>query len=81
MFRELKFWYDFRIIFQGLEHAIAGTDLHVVKPGDDSKDNIGHEQEWKECEGVYVPRSLEALLEVLKTENILLVLLSIAINP
>jgi len=41
----------------------------VVKPDDDSKDNIGHEQEWKECEGVYVPGSLEVLLEVLKTEH------------
>lgn len=34
-----------KIIAQGLEHAIAGTDLQVLKPGDDSKDNVGHEKD------------------------------------
>jgi hypothetical protein len=38
MFRESKFWYDFCIIFQGIEDAILGSTLYLVKPSDDSKD-------------------------------------------
>jgi hypothetical protein len=38
MLRESKFLYDFCIIFQGIEDAILGSTLYLVKPSDDSKD-------------------------------------------
>jgi len=30
---------------QGIKHAIAGADLYMMKPGDDSNYNIRHEHD------------------------------------
>lgn len=82
------------MIFQGLEHAIAGTQLHVVGP-DDDLDVVKEEamQDMKNVmsrvdksgEGVCVQAStlgsLEALLEFLKSPAVKIPVSGINIGP
>ena len=81
MFMNCKDIVLFCIIFQGLEHAIAGTDLYVVKPDDNLEDVKEAAMEDMRSvvssidinvEGVCVQASslgsLEALLEFLAQE-------------
>nr|XP_010925041.1 LOW QUALITY PROTEIN: eukaryotic translation initiation factor 5B-like [Elaeis guineensis] len=81
--KELKAAQGVKISAQGLEHAIAGTALYVVKPEDDLEDvkeavmqemNKVMSRIDKSGEGVYVQAStlgsLEALSEFLKTPDV-----------
>nr|CAD1829228.1 unnamed protein product [Ananas comosus var. bracteatus] len=78
--KELKAAQGVKISAQGLEHAIAGTALYVVKPSDDLEEikaTVMHDMNKvmsridKSGEGVYVQAStlgsLEALTEFLKS--------------
>ncbi|KAK6923757.1 Translation initiation factor IF- 2, domain 3 [Dillenia turbinata] len=83
-----------KISAQGLEHAIAGTSLYVVRPGDDLEDikelamqdmkSIMSKIE-KSGEGVYVQAStlgsLEALLAFLKEDEVSIPVSGIGIGP
>ncbi|CAH8253045.1 unnamed protein product [Arabidopsis lyrata] len=81
--REVKAVQGIKIAAQGLEHAIAGTALHVIGPNEDmeeAKKNVMEDIESvmnridKSGEGVYVQAStlgsLEALLEFLKSSDV-----------
>lgn len=80
--------------FQGLEHAIAGTQLYVVGPDDDLediKDEAMQDMKGvlsridKSGEGVCVQAStlgsLEALLEFLKSPDVKIPVSGISIGP
>ncbi|XP_073282548.1 uncharacterized protein [Primulina huaijiensis] len=92
--REIKAAQGIKITAQGLEHAIAGTSLYVVGPGDDLDDIKEQAMEDmksvmsridKSGEGVYVQAStlgsLEALLEFLKTPVVNIPVSGISIGP
>ena len=79
---------------KGLEHAIAGTALHVTEPDDDieaMKEQAMEDMESvlsridKSGEGVYVQAStlgsLEALLEFLKSPAVKILVSGIGIGP
>ncbi|KAH9317771.1 hypothetical protein KI387_019540, partial [Taxus chinensis] len=92
--KELKAAQGIKITAQGLEHAIAGTQLYVVGP-DDDLDDIKEEAMQdvnnvmsridKSGEGVYVQAStlgsLEALLEFLKSPAVSIPVSGIGIGP
>ncbi|XP_059073791.1 eukaryotic translation initiation factor 5B-like [Cryptomeria japonica] len=92
--KELKAAQGIKITAQGLEHAIAGTQLYVVGPDDDLDDvkeeamqdiNNVMSRIDKSGEGVYVQAStlgsLEALLEFLKTPAVSIPVSAIGIGP
>ncbi|XVF14741.1 hypothetical protein REPUB_Repub09cG0087800 [Reevesia pubescens] len=92
--KEIKAAQGIKIAAQGLEHAIAGTGLYVVGPGDDLEDVKEAATEDmqsvmsridKSGEGVYVQAStlgsLEALLEFLKTPEVNIPVSGIGIGP
>lgn len=92
--KEIKAAMGIKIAAQGLEHAIAGTGLHVVGPDDDIEDIKETAEEDmrsvmsridKSGEGVYVQAStlgsLEALLEFLKTPEVNIPVSGIGIGP
>lgn len=81
-------------LFQGLEHAIAGTQLYVVGPEDDVEDMKDEAMQDmrnvmsridKSGEGVCVQAStlgsLEALLEFLKSPAVKIPVSGISIGP
>ncbi|KAK4253110.1 hypothetical protein QN277_010927 [Acacia crassicarpa] len=92
--KEIKAAMGIKITAQGLEHAIAGTSLHVVEPDDDleSVKEVAM-QDMKQVmsridksgEGVCVQAStlgsLEALLEFLKTPEVNIPVSGISIGP
>ncbi|KAM1789998.1 hypothetical protein ACFX12_034102 [Malus domestica] len=91
---EIKAAQGIKIAAQGLEHAIAGTALHVVGPHDDLEDIKETAMEDmksvlnridKTGEGVCVQAStlgsLEALLEFLKTPAVNIPVSGISIGP
>ncbi|KAG7587305.1 Small GTP-binding protein domain [Arabidopsis thaliana x Arabidopsis arenosa] len=93
-YKEIKAAQGIKIAAQGLEHAIAGTALHVVGPDDDIdaiKESAMEDMESvlsridKSGEGVYVQAStlgsLEALLEFLKSPAIKIPVSGIGIGP
>ncbi|EOA33550.1 hypothetical protein CARUB_v10019670mg [Capsella rubella] len=93
-YKEIKAAQGIKITAQGLEHAIAGTALHVVGPDDDIeaiKESAMEDMESvlsridKSGEGVYVQAStlgsLEALLEFLKTPAVKIPVSGIGIGP
>lgn len=92
--KELKAAQGIKITAQGLEHAIAGTQLHVVGPDDDLEDLKDEAmQDMKNVmsridktgEGVCVQAStlgsLEALLEFLKSPAVNIPVSGISIGP
>ncbi|KAL8130083.1 hypothetical protein V2J09_019238 [Rumex salicifolius] len=92
--KEIKAAQGIKITAQGLEHAIAGTSLHVVGPDDDIEDikaTANAEMQSvmtridKSGEGVCVQAStlgsLEALLEFLKTPAVNIPVSGIGIGP
>ncbi|CAL0316033.1 unnamed protein product [Lupinus luteus] len=92
--KEIKAAMGIKITAQGLENAIAGTALYVVKPGDDVEDFIEAAEEDmnsvmsridRSGEGVCVQAStlgsLEALLEFLKTPEVNIPVSGISIGP
>ncbi|XP_059631614.1 eukaryotic translation initiation factor 5B [Cornus florida] len=92
--KEIKAAQGIKITAQGLEHAIAGTGLHVVGPNDDVEDMKESAMEDmksvlnridKTGEGVCVQAStlgsLEALLEFLKTPAVNIPVSGISIGP
>jgi translation initiation factor 5B len=92
--REVKAAQGIKIAAQGLEHAIAGTALHVIGPNEDmeeAKKNAMEDIESvmnridKSGEGVYVQAStlgsLEALLEFLKSSDVKIPVSGIGIGP
>ncbi|CAL9215753.1 unnamed protein product [Arabidopsis halleri] len=92
--REIKAAQGIKIAAQGLEHAIAGTALHVIGPNEDmeeAKKNAMEDIESvmnridKSGEGVYVQAStlgsLEALLEFLKSSDVKIPVCGIGIGP
>lgn len=92
--KELKAAQGVKISAQGLEHAIAGTALYVVKPGDDIdtlKDAVMQDMKRvmgridKSGEGVYVQAStlgsLEALTEFLKSPAVNIPFCDFSIGP
>ncbi|MCO5597603.1 hypothetical protein L7F22_051682 [Adiantum nelumboides] len=92
--KELKAAQGIKITAQGLEHAIAGTQLHVVGPDDDLEDIKEEAMEDmknvmsrvdKSGEGVCVQAStlgsLEALLEFLKSPAVKIPVSGISIGP
>ncbi|KAI5079715.1 hypothetical protein GOP47_0005194 [Adiantum capillus-veneris] len=92
--KELKAAQGIKITAQGLEHAIAGTQLHVVGPDDDLEDVKEEAMEDmknvmsrvdKSGEGVCVQAStlgsLEALLEFLKSPAVKIPVSGINIGP
>eukprot|EP00850_Spirogloea_muscicola_P000071 SM000001S04473 [mRNA] locus=s1:387750:395011:+ [translate_table: standard] len=92
--KELKAAQGIKLTAQGLEHAIAGTQLYVVGPDDDVEDikeeamqDIGTvlSQVDKSGEGVCVQAStlgsLEALLEFLKSPDVKIPVSGISIGP
>ncbi|KAG7597798.1 Translation protein beta-barrel domain superfamily [Arabidopsis suecica] len=92
--REVKAAQCIKIAAQGLEHAIAGTALHVIGPNEDmeeAKKNVMEDIESvmkridKSGEGVYVQAStlgsLEALLEFLKSSDVKVPVSGIGIGP
>ncbi|KAF3324526.1 eukaryotic translation initiation factor 5B-like protein [Carex littledalei] len=92
--KELKAAQGVKLSAQGLEHAIAGTALYVVKPGDDIealKDAVMQDMERvmgridKSGEGVYVQAStlgsLEALTEFLKSPAVNIPFCDFSIGP
>ncbi|XP_054787148.1 eukaryotic translation initiation factor 5B [Prosopis cineraria] len=92
--KEIKAAMGIKITAQGLEHAIAGTALYVVKPEDDLEDIKEAAMEDMESvmnridksgEGVCVQAStlgsLEALLEFLKTPEVNIPVSGISIGP
>ncbi|XP_057424818.1 eukaryotic translation initiation factor 5B-like isoform X2 [Lotus japonicus] len=92
--KEIKAAMGIKITAQGLEHAIAGTSLYVVKPDDDLEDikaaavedmkSVTNRTD-KSGEGVCVQAStlgsLEALLEFLKTPEVSIPVSTISIGP
>ncbi|XP_033144924.1 eukaryotic translation initiation factor 5B-like [Brassica rapa] len=92
--KEIKAAQGIKITAQGLEHAIAGTALHVTEPDDDieaMKEQAMEDMESvlsridKSGEGVYVQAStlgsLEALLEFLKSPAVKILVSGIGIGP
>ncbi|KAJ1388440.1 Translation protein, beta-barrel domain superfamily [Sesbania bispinosa] len=92
--KEIKAAMGIKITAQGLEHAIAGTGLYVVKPDDDLEDvkEVAMEDMRsvmsridRSGEGVCVQAStlgsLEALLEFLKTPEVNIPVSGISIGP
>ncbi|XP_019442079.1 PREDICTED: eukaryotic translation initiation factor 5B-like isoform X2 [Lupinus angustifolius] len=92
--KEIKAAMGIKITAQGLENAIAGTALYVVKPGDDVEKFIEAAEEDmnsvmsridRSGEGVCVQAStlgsLEALLEFLKTPEVNIPVSGISIGP
>ncbi|ESQ27439.1 hypothetical protein EUTSA_v10018018mg [Eutrema salsugineum] len=92
--KEIKAAQGIKITAQGLEHAIAGTALHVIGPDDDIdaiKEQAMEDMESvlsridKSGEGVYVQAStlgsLEALLEFLKSPAVKIPVSGIGIGP
>ncbi|XP_020599945.1 eukaryotic translation initiation factor 5B-like [Phalaenopsis equestris] len=92
--KQLKAAQGVKISAQGLEHAIAGTALYAVKPGDDIeaiKDAVMHDVNKvmsridKSGEGVYVQAStlgsLEALTEFLKSPAVNIPFSDFSIGP
>ncbi|KAF7812912.1 eukaryotic translation initiation factor 5B [Senna tora] len=92
--KEIKAAMGIKITAQGLEHAIAGTGLYVVKPEDDLEDVKESAMEDMKSvmsridrsgEGVCVQAStlgsLEALLEFLKTPEVSIPVSGISIGP
>ncbi|KAH7288942.1 hypothetical protein KP509_31G051600 [Ceratopteris richardii] len=92
--KELKAAQGIKLTAQGLEHAIAGTQLHVVGPDDDLEDIKEEAMEDmknvmsrvdKSGEGVCVQAStlgsLEALLEFLKSPAVKIPVSGISIGP
>ncbi|KAL1343421.1 hypothetical protein HN51_029807 [Arachis hypogaea] len=92
--KEIKAAMGIKITAQGLEHAIAGTGLYVVKPDDDLDDIKESAMEDmrsvmsridRSGEGVCVQAStlgsLEALLEFLKTPEVNIPVSGISIGP
>ncbi|KAG0490749.1 hypothetical protein HPP92_007612 [Vanilla planifolia] len=92
--KELKAAQGIKISAQGLEHAIAGTSLYVLKPGDDIetiKEAVMHDVNKvmgridKSGEGVYVQAStlgsLEALTEFLKSPAVNIPFSDFSIGP
>ncbi|XP_002889098.2 eukaryotic translation initiation factor 5B isoform X2 [Arabidopsis lyrata subsp. lyrata] len=92
--KEIKAAQGIKITAQGLEHAIAGTSLHVVGPDDDIeaiKESAMEDMESvlsridNSGEGVYVQAStlgsLEALLEFLKSPAVNIPVSGIGIGP
>ncbi|MED6149181.1 hypothetical protein PIB30_060004, partial [Stylosanthes scabra] len=92
--KEIKAAMGIKITAQGLEHAIAGTGLYVVKPDDDLEDIKESAMEDmrsvmsridRSGEGVCVQAStlgsLEALLEFLKTPEVNIPVSGISIGP
>ncbi|XP_022158541.1 eukaryotic translation initiation factor 5B-like [Momordica charantia] len=92
--KEIKAAQGIKITGQGLEHAIAGTSLHVVGPEDDLddiKDSAMEDMKSvlsridKTGEGVCVQAStlgsLEALLEFLKSPAVTIPVSGISIGP
>ncbi|KAL0878177.1 hypothetical protein Bca101_027883 [Brassica carinata] len=92
--KEIKAAQGIKITAQGLEHAIAGTALHVIGPDDDIeaiKEQAMEDMESvlsridKSGEGVYVQAStlgsLEALLEFLKSPDVKIPVSGIGIGP
>ncbi|XP_019083407.1 PREDICTED: eukaryotic translation initiation factor 5B-like [Camelina sativa] len=93
-YKEIKAAQGIKITAQGLEHAIAGTALHVVGPDDDIEAIKESAMEDMESvlsridiggEGVYVQAStlgsLEALLEYLKSPAVKIPVSGIGIGP
>ncbi|CAA7013498.1 unnamed protein product [Microthlaspi erraticum] len=93
-YKEIKAAQGIKITAQGLEHAIAGTALHVVGPDDDVeviKESVMEDMESvlsridRSGEGVYVQAStlgsLEALLEFLKSPAVKIPVSGIGIGP
>ncbi|KAL9666751.1 hypothetical protein QQ045_001090 [Rhodiola kirilowii] len=93
-YKEIKAAQGIKITAQGLEHAVAGTGLYVVGPGDDVEDVKEEAMEDmksvmsridKTGEGVCVQAStlgsLEALLEFLKTPAVNIPVSGISIGP
>ncbi|XP_010471841.1 PREDICTED: eukaryotic translation initiation factor 5B-like isoform X1 [Camelina sativa] len=93
-YKEIKAAQGIKITAQGLEHAIAGTALHVVGPDDDIETIKESAMEDMESvlsridiggEGVYVQAStlgsLEALLEYLKSPAVKIPVSGIGIGP
>ncbi|KAK9056016.1 hypothetical protein SSX86_027103 [Deinandra increscens subsp. villosa] len=92
--KEIKAAQGIKITAQNLEHAVAGTALYVVGPGDDVKElkesvmddmrNVMSRVD-KSGEGVFVQAStlgsLEALLEFLKTPAVSIPVNGIGIGP
>ncbi|KAG7025029.1 SPAC56F8.03, partial [Cucurbita argyrosperma subsp. argyrosperma] len=92
--KEIKAAQGIKITGQGLEHAIAGTSLHVVGPEDDLEDIKDSAMEDMKSvlsridrsgEGVCVQAStlgsLEALLEFLKSPAVSIPVSGISIGP
>ncbi|KAJ4846618.1 hypothetical protein Tsubulata_014628, partial [Turnera subulata] len=92
--KQIKAAQGIKITAQGLEHAIAGTGLYVVKPDDNLEDVMEAAMEDmksvmsridKSGEGVYVQAStlgsLEALLEFLKSPAVSIPVSGIGIGP
>ncbi|KAJ0247703.1 Eukaryotic translation initiation factor 5B [Hirschfeldia incana] len=92
--REVKAAQCIKITAQGLEHAVAGTSLHVIGPDVDveeakktAMDDMKSIMSWvdKSGEGVYVQAStlgsLEALLEFLKSPDVKIPVSGIGIGP
>ncbi|KAJ3701909.1 hypothetical protein LUZ61_005614 [Rhynchospora tenuis] len=92
--KELKAAQGVKISAQGLEHAIAGTALYVIKPEDDIealKDAVMQDMKRvmgridKSGEGVYVQAStlgsLEALTEFLKSPAVNIPFCDFSIGP
>ncbi|KAF5725640.1 hypothetical protein HS088_TW23G00367 [Tripterygium wilfordii] len=92
--KEIKAAQGIKITGQGLEHAIAGTGLYIVGPGDDLetvKEAAMEDMQSvmsridKSGEGVYVQAStlgsLEALLEFLKSDAVKIPVSGIGIGP
>ncbi|KAK8951422.1 hypothetical protein KSP39_PZI003905 [Platanthera zijinensis] len=92
--KELKAAQGVKISAQGLEHAIAGTALYAVKPGDNIeaiKEAVMHDMNKvmsridKSGEGVYVQAStlgsLEALTEFLKSPAVNIPFSDFSIGP
>ncbi|RHN48504.1 hypothetical protein MtrunA17_Chr7g0264481 [Medicago truncatula] len=63
--KEIKGVNAVKILAKGLEDAIAGTDLQVLKRGDDSIDIISLEQESKDDSEDNI---LKEILEAMKAE-------------
>lgn len=92
--KELKAAQGVKISAQGLEHAIAGTAMYAVKPGDNIeaiKEAVMHDMNKvmsridKSGEGVYVQAStlgsLEALTEFLKSPAVNIPFSDFSIGP
>ncbi|KAJ4871689.1 eukaryotic translation initiation factor 2 (eIF-2) family protein [Raphanus sativus] len=92
--REVKAAQCIKITAQGLEHAVAGTSLHVIGPDVDveeakktAMEDMKSIMSWvdKSGEGVYVQAStlgsLEALLEFLKSPDVKIPVSGIGLGP